>query len=348
MKPAIRRVLALTPLCVALSAAAVTPKPPYFNHKDWSMVCDNTGTCRVDAYEADEGTGGSLLLTRKAGPDAPLAAMIRLGEMDDDVKPSKGPMRLEIDGKDTGMLKENKQDETWELNDAQTAAVINAVKGRGNVVFASDNRRFALSAAGASAVLLKMDDVQGRIGTPGALMKKGNKPESAVPAPIAAPVINAAAVSDAKPTTLTGAALATLLPRLEATKLDGDSCDGLTDDTLRNEPVTVTPLSNDKALISATCWRAAYNEGEGYWVIDEALKGKPTLITLIGNDYHNGVITSVQRGRGIGDCMGGANWTWNGETFIQSEDYTTGECRLIRAGGTWEMPTLVTQVIPAK
>ncbi|EKY3167585.1 DUF1176 domain-containing protein, partial [Cronobacter sakazakii] len=139
MKPAILRALALTPLCVALSAAAVTPKPPYFNHKDWSMVCDNTGTCRVDAYEADEGTGGSLLLTRKAGPDAPVTAMIRLGEMDDDAKPSKGPMRLEIDGKDTGMLKENKQDETWELNDAQTAAVINAVKGRGNVVFASDN-----------------------------------------------------------------------------------------------------------------------------------------------------------------------------------------------------------------
>ncbi|EME1970682.1 DUF1176 domain-containing protein, partial [Cronobacter sakazakii] len=43
MKPAILRALALTPLCVALSAAAVTPKPPYFNHKDWSMVCDNTG-----------------------------------------------------------------------------------------------------------------------------------------------------------------------------------------------------------------------------------------------------------------------------------------------------------------
>ncbi|MDQ9191591.1 DUF1176 domain-containing protein [Cronobacter sakazakii] len=155
-------------------------------------------------------------------------------------------------------------------------------------------------------------------------------------------------MSDAKPTTLTGAALATLLPRLEATKLDGDSCDGLTDETLRNEPVTVTPLSNGKALVSATCWRAAYNEGEGYWVIDEALKGKPTLVTLIGSDYDKGVITSVQRGRGIGDCMGGANWTWNGETFIQSEDYATGECRLIRAGGTWEMPTLVTQVIPAK
>ncbi|ALB54961.1 DUF1176 domain-containing protein [Cronobacter universalis NCTC 9529] len=348
MKSATLRALALAPLCVALSAAAVMPQRPAFNHKDWGMVCDNTGTCRVDAYEADEGTGGSLLLTRKAGPDAPITAMIRLGDMDDDVKPSKGPMRLEIDGKNLGTLTENRKEETWQLNEAQTAAVIKAVKGKGGVVFTSDNRRFALSAAGASAVLLKMDDVQGRIGTPGAIMKKGDKPESAVPAPVPAPVIHAAAVSDAQPTTLTGAALATLLPRLEATKLDGDSCDGLTDETLRNEPVTVTPLSDGKALISATCWRAAYNEGNGYWVIDDALKGKPTLVTLIGSDYDKGVITSVQRGRGIGDCMGIASWTWDGKAFVQSDDYGTGDCRLIRSGGAWEMPTLVTQVIPAK
>ncbi|WP_336281583.1 DUF1176 domain-containing protein [Cronobacter dublinensis] len=348
MTPATLKALALAPLCVALSVAAVTPVRPAFNHKDWGMVCDNTGTCRVDAYEASEGTGGSLLLTRNAGPDAPVSAMIRLGEMDDDIKPSQGAMHLEIDGKDLGTLTEDSKEATWQLNDAQTAAVIKAVKGRGNVVFKSNNRRFALSPAGASAVLLKMDDVQGRVGTPGAIMKKGDKPESAVPAPVPAPVIHAAAVSDAQPTTLTGAALATLLPRLEAAKLDGDSCDGLTDETLRNEPVTVTPLSNGKALIAATCWRAAYNEGNGYWVIDEALKGKPTLITLVGSDYDKGTIISVQRGRGIGDCMGGASWTWNGETFVQSDDYGTGDCRLIRAGGTWEMPTLVTNVIPAK
>ncbi|ELY4663683.1 DUF1176 domain-containing protein [Cronobacter muytjensii] len=348
MKAATLRGLALTPLCFALSAAAVMPERAYFNHKDWSMVCDNTGTCRVDAYEASDGTGGSLLLTREAGPNTPVTGQIRLGDMNDDDKPSQGPMRLAIDGKDLGTLPEERKDETWQLNEAQTAAVINAVKGRGNVVFKSDNRRFALSAAGASAVLLKMDDVQGRVGTPGALIKKGDKPESAVPAAVPAPVIHAAVVSKAQPVTLTGAALATLLPRLEATKLDGDSCDGLTDETLRNEPVTVTPLSNGKALIAATCWRAAYNEGNGYWVIDEALKGKPTLITLIANDYDQGVITSVQRGRGIGDCMSGASWTWNGDTFVQSDDYNTGECRLIRAGGTWEMPTLVTTVIPAK
>ncbi|STW09638.1 Protein of uncharacterised function (DUF1176) [Klebsiella grimontii] len=41
-----------------------------------------------------------------------------------------------------------------------------------------------LSGEGAYAVLLKMDDVQGRIGTPGALTKKGDRPENSVRAAI--------------------------------------------------------------------------------------------------------------------------------------------------------------------
>ncbi|ALB62715.1 DUF1176 domain-containing protein [Cronobacter condimenti 1330] len=348
MKSAYWRSLALSPLCFALSAAAASPARDVFSHKDWSMVCDNTGTCRVDAYEANDGTGGSLLLTRKAGPNAPVSARMRLGEMDEGLKPSQGAMHLKINGQDLGTLKENREDESWQLSEAQIAPLLKAVKGSGGVVFASNNRQFELSADGANAVLLKMDDVQGRIGTPGALVKKGDKPESAVPAPVPAPVIHAAAVSRSEPVTLTGAALNALLPRLKATKIDGDACDGLSDDDLRNEPVTVTPLSNGKAVVAATCWRAAYNEGMGFWVIDEALKGKPTLVTISGSDYDRGTIISVQRGRGIGDCMGGENWTWNGESFVKSDDYRTGECRLIRAGGAWEMPTWVTTVIPAK
>lgn len=40
-----------------------------FEHKDWEVACDNTLTCRVAGYASEEGKGGSVLLTRKAGPD---------------------------------------------------------------------------------------------------------------------------------------------------------------------------------------------------------------------------------------------------------------------------------------
>jgi hypothetical protein len=60
----------------------------------------------------------------------------------------------------------------WRLSVKQTRDIIAAVKGSGKVEFKGGPDPFVLSGEGAYAVLLKMDDVQGRIGTPGALTKK--------------------------------------------------------------------------------------------------------------------------------------------------------------------------------
>src|SRR5690606_16927615 len=50
-------------------------------------------------------------------------------------------------------------------------------------------QRWTLSLAGATAVLLKMDEAQGRIGTPGALVRRGTRPESSVLPALPAPVV---------------------------------------------------------------------------------------------------------------------------------------------------------------
>ncbi|HCA3435456.1 TPA: DUF1176 domain-containing protein, partial [Salmonella enterica subsp. enterica serovar Ball] len=55
-----------------------------------------------------------------------------------------------------------------------------------------------------------------------------------------------------------------------------------------------------------------------------------------------------QKGRGLGDCWGSASWVWDGETFRKSREATTGMCRYLRLGGTWDLPTWVTDVKPAK
>jgi hypothetical protein len=89
------------------------------------------------------------------------------------------------------------------------------------------------------------------------------------------------------------------------------------------------------ALISTLCWRAAYNEGYGFWVIDSKLAGEPVLVTDSASDYSDGLISLGQRGRGIGDCWASAEWVWDGKAFTQSSESTTGMCRYIRAGGTW-------------
>jgi hypothetical protein len=133
-----------------------------------------------------------------------------------------------------------------------------------------------------------------------------------------------------------------LIAALRRTARDG-SCELL--DAKQDEAgeLEIRKLTKDKLLVSHTCWQAAYNTGDGYWVTNAQPPYSPMLVTTSATDYDNGVITSMQKGRGIGDCLGTATWTWDGRTFVQTSDTTTGMCRGF-PGGAWELPTLVTRV----
>nr|WP_154926571.1 DUF1176 domain-containing protein [Pantoea agglomerans] len=318
-------------------------------HKDWEVACDNTLTCRIAGYGKEEDPSGSILLTRDAGPGIEPTGEVTLGDTEDDSEPAE-KLTLWIDGKPAGDLLA--ADDNWQMSASQTSAVIKAVKGSGKVEFKGGSKPFLLSNEGAYAVLLKADDVQGRIGTPGALTKKGNKPESSVAKAVPAPVIQAAKTLSGEPRLLTDPEIAALKTRLLSTvnRNDDDTCDSLFTSAENIDPETdgptLTPLDDSHALLSALCWRAAYNEGYGYWVIDNQLKGQPVLVTVSGSDYDKGEITSVQKGRGIGDCMSQESWVWDGQAFRKNYDGGTGMCRYIHAGGTWDLPTFVTDVKP--
>ncbi|QXG56462.1 DUF1176 domain-containing protein [Pantoea jilinensis] len=318
-------------------------------HKDWEVACDNTLTCRIAGYGKEEDPSGSILLTRDAGPGTEPTGEVTLGDTEDDSEPAE-KLTLWIDGKPAGDLLA--ADDNWQMSASQTSAVIKAVKGSGKVEFKGGSKPFMLSNEGAYAVLLKADDVQGRIGTPGALTKKGNKPESSVAKAVPAPVIQAAKTLSGEPRLLTDPEIAALKTRLLSTvnRNDDDTCDSLFTSAENIDPETdgptLTPLDDSHALLSALCWRAAYNEGYGYWVIDNQLKGQPVLVTVSGSDYDKGEITSVQKGRGIGDCMSQESWVWDGQAFRKSYDGGTGMCRYIHAGGTWDLPVFVTDVKP--
>ena len=49
-----------------------------------------------------------------------------------------------------------------------------------------------------------------------------------------------------------------------------------------------------------------------------------------------------------GDCGSAEGWTWTGYRFEQTYAATGGLCRGVKAGGAWELPSLVADVIPAK
>ncbi|ENO0457883.1 DUF1176 domain-containing protein [Salmonella enterica] len=319
-----------------------------FSHKDWEVVCDNTLTCRAAGYSPEEGKGGSVLLTRQAGAGTSVSGEVMLAEAESEGDTPVANLTLWINDQPAGQLKPGKEG-NWLPSDKQTRSIVAAVKGSGKVEFKGGPDPFVLSGEGAYAVLLKMDDVQGRIGTPGALTKKGDKPENSVTAAVPAPVIHQVKPEKAQERPLTAPELAVLKPKLLATLSEDDWCDRIQpSDEQEAETISLMPLDNAHSLISALCWRAAYNEGYGYWVVDSKLAGEPELITVSGSDYGDGVISMSQKGRGLGDCWGMANWVWDGKTFRKSREATTGMCRYLRLGGTWDLPTWVSDVKPAK
>lgn len=334
--------MAALTLCAG-SVGALADDGVSFSHKDWEVVCDNTLTCRAAGYSAEEGTGGSVLLTREAGPHSVVQGRMMLADIEENDAPDTANLTLFIDDQPFGAPTPG-PDGDWQLTQQQTDAIVNAVKGSGVVEFRGGKTPFTLSGEGANAVMLKIDDAQGRIDTPGALVKKGNKPEERVPTAPAMPVIVAAPTLDAPEKPLDAQQASLVRPLLLATTSQ-DDCDRLfPSEENAPEDITATPLDEQHVLLSSLCWRAAYNEGYGYWVMDAAMKGKPQLVTNSGTSYVKGMIDMAQKGRGLGDCWGNESWVWDGKTFQVSSNYTTGMCRYLRAGGTWVLPTLVTDV----
>jgi hypothetical protein len=251
---------------------------------------------------------------------------------------------MSIDGRVLGIVRTEPKSSILTLTEAQVRALLPALLKDGRIAWTGKATTWTLSTAGANAVLLKMDEFQGRLDTPSALVRKGSKPESNVLPPLPAPEVQAGPVSqDKNPIKLTAAQMHDLQAALRKTVKEGD-CELLDSTSETAGQLEVRRFTKDKLLVSHTCWIAAYNTGDGYWVVDAKPPYSAALVTTSATDYDDGAITSFQKGRGIADCVATATWTWDGRTFAQTSDTTTGMCRQITPGGAWDLPTLVTHV----
>ena len=364
-------VLALCLVLVAVDGRAATPAHGQqlgvrFLRGDWAVTCDNTLTCRMEGYNAerddDSSAGrGGVLITRDAGPNAPLRAVVTLADCDEQTA-TQWPAVLQflVDGKEEGKLKYAGGDSgTYPLTQAQALVLLAGAKDDKTIEFKGGEKSFVLSGQGVSATMLKMDDVQGRVGTPGALIRKGDKPETSVRAPVPMPVIQAAKVID-NPVSreLTASEAQAIEAMLWKTK--GEKC-GLHEPDRKKESgeqkLTLTPVDDQHALISTPCEMGAYQGTVAYWLtgltgLTDKQGGTRFLLEDIDAGYESGVITTTGKGRGLGDCWEGGSWVWDGTDFRRSGKWGSGECRLIHAGGTWSGENAilfyVTKVIPAK
>ncbi|MDR3055490.1 MAG: DUF1176 domain-containing protein [Zoogloeaceae bacterium] len=321
---------------IVLPCLAAEPIGVNFYHEDWSLVCDNTRACRATGYQIDGERPVSVLLTRKAGPSQPVTARLNVVSTEED----EDWLRLRINGHDLGALAPLR-DELFSLNKAQTNALLRAlVRDSEILVVGRHDQQWELSDKGAAAVLLKMDEFQGRLGTPGALIRKGQRDESTVLAPLPVPVVRVPPIPALRAGDANVAKDSTLRDALRKTT-DDDECPSLDSQSVLD---IVARLGKDKLLVSALCWRAAYNEGYGYWIINAKTPWQPVLVTTSATDYTEGRLSATQKGRGLGDCWGNSEWSWDGKSFIKTGESNAGLCKGF-VGGAWDLPSVVSRVI---
>lgn len=326
-----------------------------FSHHDWEITCDNTRTCRAAGYQSDEGDAlpVSVLLTRKAGPRQPVTAQLQIGNYGNDELMDKLPstlkLAMKINSQPLGTVTVNKKDLIADLSRKQTDALVAALSKNSEIEWAQGGTVWNLSGKGAAAVLLKMDEFQGRIGTTGALLRKGPKSEDAVLPALPAPVVTAAPIPKTKPgdERLARTQMKAILAALRTTLKD-DECGELSKAGKEGYEFSLERLSDSKLLASARCWTAAYNMGYGYWVINDTAPYAPVLVTTGGSDFGDGTISSMQKGRGLADCIWTEAWTWDGKQFVHTAASSSGMCKFVAPGGAWDLPQLVTDVRTAK
>ena len=338
---------ALLALVVAPAAYAATPEPKAgveFEHNDWSLACDNTRTCRAAGYSPQAaGNLLSLMLERAGGPGTKVFARLRNGE--DGVSPTPtGALRLRLNGKHLGPVRDTGDGDKELLQQAQTDALVAALPRQARIeIIDGQGKAWPISDSGAAAVMLKMDEAQGRLGTPGALVRRGNKAEASVPAALPVPVIMRGKLVAPRASDVALAAVPALRKAMIATLPKPDECSGMRDDP--DARIEIERLDAQHVLAMASCFVGPYNMSNGYWVIRDKAPYQATFVTDLAEDFErdDATLRGRFRGRGVGDCISANDWVWDGERFVKSSDFTTGQCRNV-LGGHWTLPTVVSTV----
>lgn len=306
--------------------------------KNWTSVCDNIGDCAAFGFPSDEAALAYLEIRRAAGPDAAPTATISYAS--DDKQPS-ADWQLTLDGQPmagVGSVRAARSDAgaRAEMAGPEALALIDAL-GSGQSLEVADGSKalFSISLAGSAAVLLWVDDQQGRIGTVTAFLRKGPKPAASVPPAPPTPIIAAAAP-------VSQAGLADHAPK---SLIKGvEDCD--TKRAATGSDDIVARLAPGVVLWGPECSMAAYNESSIFFVGDEHAghmrrivfpkppgSSEPSTDILVnaGFDPKTQTLSSFNKGRGLADCGVSTSWVWNGKAFALLSENIMPVCQGVGA-----------------
>lgn len=314
----------------AATAAAGVPSQSR-SFRDWLAVCDNLNACYAFG-PAVEGETGWIRISAPAGPNPRRAVAVGFWPSEGDAV--RGNVALQVDGRSFALLEQKDTDGRMLAAGTVEAAIAGIAQAR-SMTMSAGGESVALSPAGAAAALLWIDERQGRLGTPGAMVRKGDRPEGAVPAPPPAPrVVAAPAVSQAG-FGAQGRALPAALEALPAVKACREETSH--SDWVQKE-VQSARLAADTELWGVPCFVGAYNMGHDWYVTGpDGRNPRPAVLAQAdgetsagtingGYDPRTRTLTAFAKGRGVGDCGTASTWTWTGRAFTLTEETSMTEC----------------------
>lgn len=337
----------LSLLASALLTAAPASASDFKSFKDWYAACDNLRNCSAYGF-AHISEGAYLRVERDGTANAPIKITLSVDLTDSTsyqlaFNPALPGLKV---GALTGEEGNGNDYRRTVLADGPSAeALIESIRKASDLVITRqpaegkklDTPVSRISLSGAVAALLWIDDQQKRVGTVTAMVKRGEKPASTIPAQPKALVIVAAKPTKEKPPAKQPAGLAE----------KGRALCGESDPKSKMEEMYA--LGGGQVLYEFSCPEnsGAYNFQSVYMVgpankpqAARAMSFKWTV--KVGDLEHDGpqnglinpnfndetmTISSFGKGRGIGDCGSEEEWVWDGKTFRLAQIRLMSECK---------------------
>ncbi|MGE9552387.1 DUF1176 domain-containing protein [Erwinia amylovora] len=339
------------PFALLFFAGSLHAEPLQKTFSDWQITCNNQNSCVARNFPGDNDL--VMTISRHAGSnDRPLLRIDYGNRYTGELSGAPLKDNLLLDGQ---RMKPDLKHWDVEPHHLTTAHLISIDEFLAQVMDADNIQLLyrpgaTISLHGLKAALLLMDDIQGRVNGMSAWIKRGNRVASDVPPEPVAPEI--------------------IPPRRPPLPLTRDETTGLIDfgtwrvntdecslDPQRRE-VSVSPLSDEKALLLVSCEMGAYN------VIDlafEVTRTQPYVakgitltlpfvpagrsekqMELINAEYDpdNSELLTFSKDRGLGDCGVATRWQYNGREFVLAEYAQEQTCDAWHGSDDW--PTLWT------
>lgn len=327
--------------------ATPAPQPGILQYEgDWAVGCDNLIRCEAIALQPEaSGSGDSdepllLQIVREGGPSGEV--MLRVSGL------SQIPreIALMVDGAQAARLSGTAGDEAV-VRGESALATVQAMAGASTIELRPVGRKgrtesslASFSSTGLAEILRFVDARQGRVGTRSALISRGPEPDTGVPLPPPRPTVRQLPSPDAD-----------AAPGLNEAELAAARklavCDAM---LMARDVAELFPLDGDSALLLLPCEAGAYNVSAVPLIArgtagSRALSiarfdfapgftgepGKPPLVVNALWDARRGILSSLAKGRGIGDCGASENYVWDGTMFRLIESRAMHVCR-----GAWE------------